>query len=269
MTPRALDHPYFAHPGPWLIAHRGGAALAPQNTLAAFERADALGADAIETDVRRSRDGHVMVFHDDDTAPVCGAAGSIEGRTRAELEALDAGYTFTPDGGRTFPFRGKGVRIPALADVLARFPRMRFNVDAKHRDPALAEALARVLHEAPTVNRVCVGSAIGDQARRLRALLPDWARFLPTWGAVGHVFSAWHLLPDRWCPGGFDLAALSRRAGWRPCMLRAVLRHFDARRMPVQLWTVNGEEEMRRFLAAGVHGIMTDRPDLLKRVMGR
>ena len=74
--------PYLDLPSPWLVAHRGGSALAPENTLAAFDRADALGADAIETDVRLSRDGVVMVFHDEDTRALTGAPGTIEARTR-------------------------------------------------------------------------------------------------------------------------------------------------------------------------------------------
>jgi glycerophosphoryl diester phosphodiesterase len=269
MPGRGLDHPYFARPAPWLVAHRGGSGLAPENTVEAFAKAAALGADAIETDVHLSRDGHVMVFHDDDTARLCGVAGTIEERTRAELEALDAAWGWSPDGGKTFPLRGTGVRIPALADVLARFPTMRFNVDAKHRSPALAEALARLLRDAGTEGRVCVGSAFGEASDRLRALLPEWARFLPTWSGVEHVLGAWHLFPRRACPEGYDLAALDRRVAFLPCTLRAVLAHFAARRMAVQLWTVNGEAEMRRLLAAGVHGVMTDRPDLLKRAMGR
>jgi glycerophosphoryl diester phosphodiesterase len=261
-------HPYFALPGPWLIAHRGGAALAPENTIVAFENAEALGADAIETDVRLSRDGHVMVFHDEETRRICGVPGTIEGRTRAEIETLEAGFAFTDEFG-LFPWRGVGVGIPALADVLSRFPRMRFNVDAKSRDPALAVALARTLRDAASVDRVCVGSAHADQSNRLRELLPEWASFLPTGAALRHVASALHLLPARWCPEGYQLAALSRRAGHPRWFLRALQRHFGARAMPLQIWTVDDEQEMRRLLEAGVHGVMTDRPDVLKAVMGR
>jgi glycerophosphoryl diester phosphodiesterase len=269
VTGRGVEHPYFALPGPWLIAHRGGAALAPENTLVAFEGADALGADALETDVRLSRDGHVMVFHDADTARLCGVSGSIEERTLVEIERLDAGFSFMPDPGGTFPWRGRGVRVPTLAEALERLPRMRFNVDAKSRDPALAGALATLLRRTGTADRVCVGSAYHRQARRLRELLPEWSRFLPGPEALAHVLSAWRLFPGFACAEGFDLAALSRRAAFRPCALRAVASHFRARGMPVQLWTVDGEAEMRRLLAAGVHGLMTDRPDLLANAMGR
>jgi len=269
VTGRGFEHPYFALPGPWLIAHRGGAALAPENTLVAFEGAAALGAEAIETDVRLSRDGHVMVFHDADTARLCGVSGSIEERTLAEIERLDAGFSFMPAPGGTFPWRGRGVRVPSLAEVLERFPRMRFNVDAKSRDPALGDALATLLRRTGTADRVCVGSAYRRQSRRLRDLLPEWSRFLPALAGLGQVLSAWHLYPGAACADGFDLAALSRLAAFRPCALSAVMSHFRRRGMPVQVWTVDDEAEMVRLLAAGVHGLMTDRPDLLAKVMGR
>lgn len=270
MAGHGRTHPYFALPAPWLIAHRGGAALAPENTLVAFDNAASLGADAIETDVHLSRDGHVMVFHDDDTARLCGVPGAIEERTRAELERLDAAWSFTMDEGATFPLRGKGVHIPTLADVLARYPGMRFNVDAKSRNPALALALAEVLRSAGTADRVCVGSEYGEPARVLRHHLPEWAHFLPKWPAVGHVARALlPFVPGRWCVEGYDLAALSKVVGWRPWLLQRVLTHFGDRGMPVQLWTVNDEPEMVRLLEAGVHGVMTDHPDRLKDAMRR
>ena len=129
-----MERPYLALRPPWLVAHRGGSLLAPENTLHAFRRADELGADAIETDVRLTRDGALVVFHDDDTARLLGAPGAVEERTLADLERLDAGWGFTPDGGRSFPWRGRGVIVPTLAEALERFPAMRFNIDAKSED---------------------------------------------------------------------------------------------------------------------------------------
>ncbi len=268
MPLRGLAHPYFALRPPWLVAHRGGSLLAPENTLVAFANAEALGAVALETDVRLSRDGEVMVFHDEETSRITGVPGSIEGRTRAELEALDAGFGFTPDGGLTFPFRGKGVTIPTLAALLERFPALRVNVEAKGSEPALAEAIARVLRGAHRELTVCVGAAAWRQAARLRRLLPEYARFLCTVAAIPHALAALGPLPASWAPGGYDLAALpnSRYAGL-PLITSRLVSYFHARGMAVQVWTVDREDEMRRLLAAGVDGIMSDRPDLLARVL--
>lgn len=265
MTGRGLDHPYFALPTPWLIAHRGGSRLAPENTFAAFEVAEALGVDVIETDVRLSRDGEVMVFHDDGTLRITAVPGTIERKRRVALEMLDAGFTFSPDGGRTYPWRGKGVRIPTLAAVLARFPRLRFNIEAKGKEPALADALASVLRAAHREGTVCVGAGSLLQARRL----PEYARYLPTLAAAPHLLAAHGLFPARWAPGGYDLAALPERWAGLPLLSARVTRYFHRRRMAVQAWTIDREEDMRRVLASGVDGIMSDRPDLLKRVLGR
>jgi glycerophosphoryl diester phosphodiesterase len=261
--------PYLDRPLPWLVAHRGGSAVAPENTLPAFDGALALGADAIETDVRLSRDGVVVVFHDDDTARLTGTPGTIEARTFAEIAALDAAFSFTPDGGATFPLRGRGVAPPAFADVLARYPGVRFNVDAKTEDAALAEALAAVVRAARAEDRVCVGSFADAQAERLGALLPGCARYLPQEAATCHVLAAKTGRADATCPDGYDLADLPHRMGELVVVDAPVLAWFHARGIPVHVWTVDEEADMRALLALGVDGIVTDRPDVLARVLDR
>jgi glycerophosphoryl diester phosphodiesterase len=265
----APPKPYLGLPAPWLVAHRGGSRIAPENTLAAFDRAAALGADAIETDVRLSRDGVVMVFHDEDTFALTGQPGTIEARTAAEIEPLDAGYSFTEDSGASFPLRGAGLRIPSFAEALRRYPRMRFNVDAKTEDPALADALARVLREARAEERVCVGSFFDGQAERLGALLPGVARFLPQEAATRHVLAAKAGAAPVGLPGGYDLADLPARMGDMTVVDAPVVEHFHRLGIPVHVWTVDEEEEMRTLLDLGVDGLVTDRPDVLKRVLGR
>lgn len=260
---------YLQLPSPWLVAHRGGSRLSPENTLAAFDRAASLGADCIETDVRRSSDGVVMVFHDEDTLRLTGEPGTIEGRTAAELERLDAAFSFSDDGGRSFPLRGAGLRIPTFAEALRRSPRMRFNVDAKSEDPALADALARVVREARAEDRVCVGSFFDAQAERLGALLPGVCRFLPQEAATRHVLAAKSGAAPVGLPGGYDLADLPARMGDLTVVDAPVVEHFHRLGIPVHVWTVDDEDEMRALLDLGVDGIVTDRPDLLGRVLGR
>jgi glycerophosphoryl diester phosphodiesterase len=261
--------PYLDRPGPWLVAHRGGSLLAPENTLAAFDRAAALGADAIETDVRVTADGVVVAFHDEDTARLLGAPGTIEARTFQDLSRLDAGWGFTPDGGATFPFRGAGLAVPSFEAVLARYPALRFNVDAKPDDPALAEALALLIRRARAADRVCVGSFFDAQAERLGAVLPECARYLPERAATCHVLAAKSGADGAGCPEGYDLADLPARMGDLVVVDRPVVEYFHRRLIPVHVWTVDDEAEMRALLAVGVDGIVTDRPDVLARVLGR
>jgi glycerophosphoryl diester phosphodiesterase len=265
----AAAKPYLDLPSPWLVAHRGGSALAPENTLAAFDRAAALGADAIETDVRLSADGVVMVFHDEDTARLTGEPGTVETRRSEEIAALDAAFSFTEDAGVTFPLRGAGVRVPTFAEALRRYPRMRFNVDAKSDEPALADALAQVIRDARAEERVCVGSFFDAQAERLGALLPGVCRFLPQEAGTRHVLAAKAGAAPVGLPAGYDLADLPARMGDMTVVDAPVVEHFHRLGIPVHVWTVDEEDEMRALLALGVDGLVTDRPDVLARVLGR
>ena len=260
--------PYFDLAAPWLVAHRGDSEHAPENTLPAFERAAALGAAALEIDVHLSADDVVYVFHDDDTARITGAPGRIEGRTGAEIAGLDAGHSFTPDGGATFPFRGQGVVVPSLAEVLARFPAMRFSIDAKSKDGALAAALVGTIREARAEGRVCIGSFHDRQARRLGALLPEAARFFPQAAAGLHLLAARLGLPFP-TRSAYDLAALPRRQHGMELVTPWTIAYFHARGIPVHVWTVDDPVEMRELLAMGVDGIITNRPEVAKRVLGR
>jgi glycerophosphoryl diester phosphodiesterase len=131
-----------AHP---VIAHRGASAWAPGNTAAAFELAIRLGADALELDVRLSLDGVPVVLHDATLNRTTGGRGPVARHTVAELQKLDAGARFTRDGGRTYPFRGQGIQIPTLADVLLAFPEMPMIVEIK--EAAAQAAVRRVLLE--------------------------------------------------------------------------------------------------------------------------
>jgi glycerophosphoryl diester phosphodiesterase len=146
---------------------------------------------------------------------------------------------------------------------------MRFSIDAKAPDPALAEALAATIREAGAEDRVCVGSFFDDQSRRLGRLLPRAARFLPQRAATFHVLAAKAGLPDALAPRGFQLAALPRRSHRLEVVTRRTVAHFHRVGMPVHVWTVDDETEMRALLALGVDGLITDRPDVLARVLGR
>ncbi len=262
--------PFLARRRPYLMAHRGGALLAPENTLASFDGAAALGADAIELDVRLTSDGEVVVFHDASTERITGAPGPVAARSLAQLRALDAGFAFSRDGGHSFPWRGRGLAVPTLAEVFARYPGMLFNIEAKETSPRLAEALAGVVGSAGRVDEVCVGSFDDEQAQRLRTLLPEACHFLPKQAATCHVMAAKGLGDVASCPGGYDVADLPPRTEQGLVVVDPeVVSWFHARGMAVHVWTVDDEAEMRSLLAAGVDGIMSDRPDVLKRVLGR
>ena len=128
------EHPFLAGGNPLVMAHRGGQGLWPPNTLFAFERAVEMGADILEMDIHASADGVLIVHHDDTVDRTTNGSGAIRDHTLTELKELDAGYHWSADGGETYPFRGKGMRIPTLEEVLEAFPKTRLNIDIKPDD---------------------------------------------------------------------------------------------------------------------------------------
>src|SRR5215207_5091471 len=147
-----------------VIAHRGASGQAPENTLPAFELAVQQGADAFELDVRLTRDGAPVVVHDATLERTTDLTGPVRARTLAELRMADAGHWFTADARRSYPFRGRGVRIPTLAEVLWSFPAIPVLVEVK--EPDVQEAVRRALTEEQATER-CVVAAEDDAALTL------------------------------------------------------------------------------------------------------
>src|SRR5262245_45578537 len=151
-----MRHRFFESSRPLVFAHRGGAALAPENTRAAFDRGLGLGADGLELDVHLSRDGVVVVHHDRTLDRTTNLTGPIARREAQELARADAGYGFAAGGG--FPFRGCGIGVPLLVDVLRSYRDARVIIEAKINTPEMAEAIVSAVRATNAVDRVCVGS---------------------------------------------------------------------------------------------------------------
>lgn len=247
---------------PMLVAHRGGSRLAPENTLEAFRAAVMLwAADMLEMDVRLTRDGEVVVIHDETVDRTTDGSGTVFSFTLPQIQELDAGHRFLDPGGRP-SFRGLGARVPRFEDVLLAFPHARINVEAK--EPRVAAPLVEIVRRHGAEDRVLVAA----EHERCR----DAVRGYPgPWGASRtQVFWFWtlHRLPGAgpYVPGADILQVPQVWKGMRivtPSFVRAAHR----RNLPVQVWTVDEPADMRRLLSWGVDGIQTDRPDLLARVL--
>lgn len=264
---RASAHPRPGQPylagAPLLIAHRGGSHLAPENTLPAFERALAWWrADVLELDVQPTRDGEVVVIHDATLDRTTDGQGRVSEQTLAEIRRCDAGYRFSADGGRSFPFRGQGVRVPTLDEVLERFPAARVNVEIK--DGRAQQAVWRVVQRHGAWARVLI--AAGRRANRAR-----FRRYPGATSASQEELLAFYLhhrarLAAFYAPGVDAFQMPERHAGHQVLSPRLV-REAHAWNVAVHVWTVNDEADMRRLLGWGVDGIVTDRPDVLAHVL--
>jgi glycerophosphoryl diester phosphodiesterase len=261
--PRAMtDRPYFTREKPIRLAHRGSRLLWPENTWRAFDGAiEGLGYSYVETDIRVTRDGVVVVFHDETLERTTNGVGKVSDWDWDDLRHLDAGYQFSPDG-ESFPSRGTGVTLSRLDDTFERYPDVCFNIDLKasRSEWAVAEVITRMR----ATDRSLVGSFNDRRIARFRRI---------TKGSVATAAG----------PSASVAMYAASRVG------RTVRRGVDAYQLPVKVrggavdqklvdavhesgaqlhvWTVNEPEPMSELLDIGVDGIVTDRPDILNDVL--
>lgn len=229
--------------------------------MVAFARALEQGANALETDVHVTKDGKVVVFHDDDGVRMAGVDKAIAACTWSEVRQWDVGTGFVAiDGSR--PFVGRSLAPPLLQDVLSAFPGIPVNIDVKPEDPAQAARVVSTVAEAGAAERVLLTSFHDDVIAAVRAAGHQG----PTGLAHGEVRRLW-LWP----------LFLLRRAGGLPgrrvqIPVRSGRVRFDTRRfidkahalrIAVDFWVINDAAEGRRLVDLGADGLMSDAPRLL------
>ncbi|MBX3185099.1 MAG: glycerophosphodiester phosphodiesterase [Polyangiaceae bacterium] len=243
------------------FAHRGGASLWPENTLEAFRGALALGVTHLESDLRQTRDGHLVLFHDARVERVTNGRGYVHEHTLAELQALDAGYRFYQDGG--YPYRGRGVRIPTLEEVLDALPEARLNLELKGRSLAVGARLWQLIEHRQIHERLLVAAANDLSVQRFRELSRgqvatsagsrECLRFV-----VSVYTGTWRFITPE-----YDALQLPLALGRLPVVTRRSIQIAHELGVQVHAWTVDDPETMRALWRREVDGIMTDRPDLL------
>ncbi len=257
---------FFDGPKPRMFAHRGSGGSAPENTLVSFEMAGKAGADILEMDVHATLDGHIVVMHDEMLERTTDGAGPVSSITLAELKRLDAGYRFSPDAGKTYPYRGKGIRVPSLQEVAERFPRMPFNIEIKQSKPRIERMVFDLLKKMGHAEITLLAAEKDSLIERIRSL--DGG--LPTNFCGSEVLEfLQHLNQNNWegyIPPG---SALQNPEMYYdvPVLTPASLEAAHRLGIEVHVWTVNEEVDMRRLLDMGVDGIMTDYPERLTRVV--
>jgi glycerophosphoryl diester phosphodiesterase len=259
-----LKSDFFASPRPRVIAHRGFSGEYPENTISAFRAADKIGAAYLELDVHLTRDGEVVVIHDDDLLRVAGVAGVIAEMDLSAVHAADAGYHFSADG-LSFPFRGKGIRVPTLREVLRTFPAQRFIIEIKQTAPSMVRLTLEVIEQCGMSRRVLIASEHQAPLDEVRALAPS----LPT-NFSSHEVGLFMLSlapgAEPYAPLGDALEIPPEHQSWRlvtPTSVAAAHRSG----VEVHVWTVNEVAEMRELLALGIDGIITNYPPRLLEVI--
>ena len=239
------------------MAHRGSMLLWPENTMKAFQEAVDLGYRYVETDLQISRDGVLVTIHDDTLERTTDGEGLVSDHSLKELQNLDAAHGFRLDGHH--PYRGRGIRIPTLEELVTTFPDRVFSLDLK--SDGMEEALVGTIRRLDLWDRVIVGSFSSARLRRFRSLADRPVAVSAGPSEILRFVTAARLrLPYRPRADSFQVPV---KQGITIVSRRTV----DAARaagVPLIVWTINDRGEMKELLDLGVDGIITDRPDLLR-----
>jgi glycerophosphoryl diester phosphodiesterase len=244
-SPPRREHGYGAETVPLAIAHRGGAAMGPENTVPAFERALALGYRYLETDVRATSDGVCVAFHDRALRRVTGRPGRVDELTWAEVRALRVGGT---------------AGVPRLEDLLTAWPEARWALDVKQ--PSALPALVRIVRRAGAAHRVCLTGTWDRWLLAGREALGPAASTALGWRSAGRLLAGADLGAH-----GADFVHLPLRLVGRRVPTAAVVDRAHRAGLRVVIWGVAVAQDMHRLLDDGVDGIFTDHTDVLREVL--
>jgi glycerophosphoryl diester phosphodiesterase len=264
---RKERHSVIASGWPVNLAHRGASALAPENTMEAFRLAVESGAGGLELDVHLTRDGHVVVIHDPTLNRTTNGTGAVGAMTLDELREADAGHNFSPDHENTFPYRGLGLRIPTLTEVLREFPGVAVNIDMKADRPGIEAAVLELLREAGAEGRALVVSSRRSAVGRFRRMSGGRVSTGASRWEAGIFYLFSNLRLERFLRPAYDALQVPLSHRGLPLVTRRFVQAAHAAGVRVDAWTINETEEMRRLLDLGVDVIMTDRPGTLADVL--
>jgi glycerophosphoryl diester phosphodiesterase len=256
-----VRHPFFRSSRPLVFAHRGGSALAPENTLAAFDNGLAAGADGLELDVHLSRDGIVVVHHDRTLDRTTDLRGPIARCSAEDLSRANAGYRFRSGDTGTFPFRDRALGVPTLIDVLYRYRDVPIIVEVKVDTAAMAGAVVGVIRAAGALDRVCLGSFGRTVLRAVRSLEPAVATSAAREEVRWALYRSWCRWPV--ARPSYDGYQVPEWAGRTHVVSPRFIADAHRHGLAVQVWTVDDEVTARRLLAWGVDALITDRPDVV------
>lgn len=247
---------------PLIIAHRGGAGLAPENTLAAFQRSVDIGADVIELDVRSTSDGELVVIHDANVDRTTDGTGPVAEKTLAELRELDAGFRWTGGEAKEFPFRGKKIRIPTLREVFEKFPDTKINIEPKYDTPSPVAPLCGLIKQYKMSDKVVVGTFNADVLTEFRESCKGVATSASASEASSFLFGYNIGIAESFSPEMQIFQIPQSIGGWQ-IVTEDYIKALHERNLEVHVWTINEIDDMKQMLKIKADGIMTDYPDRL------
>jgi glycerophosphoryl diester phosphodiesterase len=260
-------HPWFAaRPGqhnPLVFAHQGGENLWPTNTMYAYQNALRLGVDVIDADMHMTKDGVLVLMHDQTVDRTTDGSGAIRDLTLAQIKQLDAGYRFSLDDGKTFPHRGQGLQVPTLEEAFQAFPGQRFGIEIKQTDPkSTARRFCDLIRKYQMQDKVLVSSFRQENMDAFRKDCPEVATSA-TQTEVTIFYLFYRLGLSRLITPNYNSFQVPEESGGIHLLTPGFMVAAHERGLPVQPWTINDTPDLQRILALGVDGINTDNPDRL------
>ncbi|HZK35243.1 MAG TPA: glycerophosphodiester phosphodiesterase [Bacillota bacterium] len=253
-----------------IFSHRGGLALYPENTMYAFKQSvKRFGADVLELDVHMTSDGQIVVIHDETLDRTTNGSGRVREMGLAQVKRLDAGHSFTTDGGKTYPCRNKGLTVPSLGEVFSCFSDrgVGINIEIKRPYPHIEKKLYKLILSHRMTDRVLVNSGYPLVLRRFRRLnkagICTGADFLDSLRA----FTLSRLKLYKFYKTAADALQLPL---WFKGRFRVVTGDMvelcKQKKLKLHVWTINSIKDMEKLIDLGVDGIMTDYPNKLYRL---
>ena len=270
-----ISHPAPAHAyyenikRPLVIAHQGGDGLWPGDTMYAFEHAVDLGADVLEMDAHITKDGQIVLMHDEKVDRTTNGTGLIEDQTLAQLKELDAAYQWSLDGGQTFPYRGQGIQVPTLEELFQKFPQMRYVIEIKLTTNPIGKPLCDLIRKYNMQDRVMVASFHDGAMSAFRETCPEVATSAAKMEVASFVLIGKAYLSGLLSPKfeSLQVPYETSESYGIPVMTERFIREAHARNVKVEPWTVNDPDLMKQYIDWGVDGLITDRPDLMLKVL--
>lgn len=261
---RVEDIPFYADNSFNVIAHGNGRALQPGNTLEAAVNALLVGADILELDIHLTADNILVVRHDETIDSTTNGTGKIAEMTLAELSLYEVGFHEYD-----YPEKvaDKGIRIPTLESFFVALPANRYLIELKPEDSKTGGFLCQLVRDYGLVNQVIVGSFHSSVLRKFRQQCPEIPTSLGEAEAQWMVVLNWLGLGHLYNPPGYSVQLPLEQDGIR-VVSQSLLETARKLNLKLDVWTVNNVQEMTDLVKLGVDGIITDRPDLLDRVVG-
>lgn len=256
----------LSYDAPVVLAHRGGSAIAPENTMAAFKKSAELGVHGFEIDIRLTKDEEIIVFHDEYLDRTTDGAGRVADFTLTELQKFDLGYHFMEKDGQ-HSYRGLGEKIVTLKDLLEQFPELHVNIDIKdspetYEGSLMPSKLWRLIDSLDAHSQVVVTSFYDEQIDRFNLYAQNRVAIGAGENEVRKAYTAFnsqfgHLYKPR-----ADVFQIPVRSSMFRLDLPRFISFLANLNIPAHYWTIDVPEEIQALLSAGAKGIITDRPDI-------